>query len=173
MVSIFVLLLIVFLGLFYGPDLYLNAVGAAGNEQLSIAGVFIQSPPIRVVLASGIAFFMISIVIFSLLDRIAETIKFIIKPFAALLPLLAFLGALYRTFAPMLANFLPQPVAQAAGVTPKNVVQWANDPEFTIGILITLGAMLLFLFAYRALTGESDEVRALRAELARTRRALR
>jgi len=33
--------------------------------------------------------------------------------------------------------------------------------------------MLLFLLAYRALTAESEEVRALKAELARTRRALR
>ena len=169
MVSFFVLMLIVFLGLFYGPDLYTNATGT----QIQVAGVSLQSPQIQVFLASGIAFLQFAIVLFSVLDRVADTIKLIIRPIAVLLPLSAFLMALYKTFAPIVESLLPQAVVGAAGDNPAYIAQAAQDGSLTRGILITLGTMLLFLLAYRALTAESEEVRALKAELARTRRALR
>ena len=81
--------------------------------------------------------------------------------------------ALYKTFAPIVESLLPQAVVGAAGDNPAYIAQAAQDGSLTRGILITLGTMLLFLLAYRALTAESEEVRALKAELARTRRALR
>ena len=169
MIGLFVLLLLIFLGLFYGPGLYSSATGA----DIQVAGVSLQSAQIQVVLASGIAFLQFAIVIFSVLDRIAETFKLIIKPIAVLLPLVAFLAAMYRTFAPIFASFLPQGAAQAMGVSSADIATWVTSAQFATGILITFGTMLLFLLAYRALTTESDEVRALKAELARTRRALR
>ncbi len=169
MVSLFVLLLVVFLGMFYGPGLYTSATG----NEIQVAGVSLQSPQVQVMLASGIAFLQFAIVIFSVLDRIADAIKLMIKPIAVLLPLLAFLAAMYRTFAPIFASFLPQAVTETVGISSVNIAQWVTSRDFATGILITFGTMLLFLLAYRALTAESDEVRALKAELARTRRALR
>ena len=169
MVGLFVLLLLAFLALFYGPSLYTNATGI----DIQIAGLSLQSAQVQVFLASGIAFLQFAIVIFAVLDRIADTIKLIIKPVAVLLPLIAFLFTMYRTFAPILASFLPAEVAGAAGGGSADITQVVSSQDFATGILITLGTMLLFLLAYRALIAESEEVRSLKAELARTRRALR
>jgi len=171
MVGLFVLLLLGALALFYGPSLYTNATGQA----VTVAGVAIQDiPQIQVILASSIAFLQFAIVVFSLLDRIADTFKFIIKPIAVLLPLAAFLLSSIRTFGPILAGILPGAMLDAAGAnTDVSVATWVTSPDFAAGVLITLGTMLLFLVTYKALTAESAEVKALRAELARTKKALR
>ena len=171
MVGLFVLLLLITLAFFYGPSIYTNATGQA----VTVAGMPIQDiPQIQVILGSAIAFFQFAIVVFSLLDRIADTFKFIIKPIAVLLPLAAFLLSSLRTFAPILATFIPDAVLEAAGAnTDASVASWVTSPEFAAGVLITLGTMLLFLVTYKALTAESPEVKALRAELARTKKALR
>ena len=169
MINAFVMLLMVFLGLFFGPELYTSATG----NEIRVMGVSLQSPQIQAFLASGIAFFQFAIILFSVLDRIADTIKIIIKPVAVLLPLGAFLLAVYRTFAPIIMSFLPQELVGAAGNNPTYIIQASQDGSLTTGILITLGTMMLFLLAYRTLTAESEQVKALKAELARMRKALR
>ncbi len=176
MVRLFVLLLIVCLALFFGLH-YVNSTG----QEVKVLDVTVagggstqNSAQIQVVLAGGIAFFQFAIVILALLDRIADSFKLIVRPFVVLLPLIGFLLSMYRTFAPLFANFLPQSMVSAVGInTATSMTAWVTNPEFTTGVLITLGAMFLFLLTYKALTAESDEVRALKIELARTKRALR
>ena len=167
MVGIFVILLLACLAIFYIPGLY---AGSTGTE-IQIAGVSMQSAQIQVLAASGIAFFQFAIVIFSVLDRIADTIKLIIKPIAVLLPLVAFLFTSYKTFSPILATFLPGDLFGTQ--TTADLATVVSSQQFATGILITLGTMLLFLLSYKALTAESQEIKALKSELARTRRALR
>ena len=173
MIRWFVFFLIICLILFFGI-----AYMSATNQDLDVMGAKVQVPPasdmVQVVLASGIAFFQFVIVIFALLDRIADTFKLIIRPFAVLLPLVAFLASMWQTFGPIFAGLMPQRVVEATGVDASvSMTAWVNNPQFIAGIAITLGAMFLFLLTYKALTAESHEVRALKAELARTKRALR
>ncbi len=169
---LFAFLLIVCLILFFGIT-YMSTTGQA----LSVMGNTIQVPipeQFQVLFASGIAFFQFVIVIFTLLDRIADTFKLIVRPFAVLLPLVAFLAAMWRTFAPIFAGFMPQAMVEATGVDASvSMAAWVNDPVFRIGIAFTLVFMFLFLLTYKALTAESHEVKVLKAELARTKRALR
>jgi len=169
MVRLFAFLLVIFLILFFGPSLYTDITGDA----LQVANVPIQNiPELQTILGGGIAFFQIAIVIFSILDRAADTFKFIIRPFAAFISLIIFLGVMYRTFAPILVNFVPQQAAQAMGVQGADPATHVISSQFAAGILFTLGTMLFFLLAYRALTEESDQVKRLRSEIAKLRRAL-
>lgn len=169
MVRLFVFLLIICLALYFGPNLYTSTT----DQAIKVAGTPVQDiAQIKVLLAGGIAFFQVAIVIFALLDQIANTIKLIIKPFAVLLPLVAFLATMYQTFMPVIAPFLPNQVASTMGADASiNMTSWVNSPEFTTGILLTLAMMLFFLATYKALTAESSELRTLRAELAKAKRA--
>jgi len=169
MVRLFVILLIICVSLYFGPSLYTSATGQA----VTIAGTPVQDvAQIQVLLAGGMAFFQVAIVVFALLDRIADTIKLIIKPFAVLLPLAGFLLTMYNTFMPILAPFIPQQIANTLGISATaSATSWVTNPTFATGVLITLGMMLLFLATYKALTAESSEIRALKAELAKAKRA--
>ncbi len=175
MVRLFIFLLIICLLLFLGIS-YMEA----NSQVLAITGItetdiqFSFTDQTKVLLAMGIAFFQFAVVIFALLDSIADTFKLIVRPFAVFLPLVAFLGAMYQTFMPMLAPILPDQAVQSMGVDASaTMTQVVNNPQFTTGVFITLGALFLFLLTYRALTAESTEVKALRAELIKAKKAAR
>jgi len=168
MVAIFVLLLIGFLVAFFGGTELLNEfVGG----QVQIMGTSLDSPAVQVFLGGGIIFLEFVIILFAMLDRIVDTIKEVIKPLAKLIPLGAFLTSIYQTFEPIVKSFLPKEIVGAAGNNPGYIAQAVQDGTLSRGILLTLGTMILFLLANRALRPESEEVKALKAELAKARRA--
>lgn len=168
--NIFVLLLIVFLVAFFGG---IDALNQYLGGEVQILGTSLKSPEVQVFLGGGIVLFEFIIILFSMLDRIIDTIKEVIRPVAKLIPLGAFLTAIYQTFEPIIKSFLPEQVVGAAGNNPGYIAQAVNDGTLTQGILLTLGTMILFLLAGRALRPDNAEVKRLQAELARTRRALR
>lgn len=168
--KLFVLLLIVFLVAFFGG---ISAFNNFMGGDVKILGISLTSPEVQVFLGVGIVFLQFAIILFFMLDLIVDTIKEVIKPVAKLIPLGAFLTAGYQTFAPIVKSFLPTEVVGAAGNNPGYIVQAVNDGSLTTGIFLTLGTMILFILASRALRPDNEEVRKLQAELARTRRALR
>lgn len=171
MVGIFVVLLIIFLTAFFGLDQYASAMGAE-DLRIRYLGISLLSPEFRVFLGLGIVFLEFAVILFSMLDRIVDTVRETIKPLARLIPLVAFLTASYQTFAPILRNSV---IIEDAGpaVQTNYLFNVVNDSGFRAGILLTLFTMILFLLANRALRSESDEVKALRAELAKYRRLMR
>jgi hypothetical protein len=171
MVGILILLLIAFLAAFFGLDQYADIVGAS-DLRLRFIGFSLLSPEFRVFLGIGIAALEFGIILFSMLDRIVETIRETIKPLARLVPLGAFLISSYQTFVPIFLNVVTLSDAGPA-VRTDYFFEVINNNRFSEGILLTLFTMVLFLIANRALRSESDEVKALRAELARYRRVLR
>ena len=168
--NLFVLLLIVFLAAFFGG---IDALNTYMGGDVQILGTSLKSPAVQVFLGGGIVFLEFIIILFSMLDRIVDTIKEVIRPVAKLIPLGAFLTAIYQTFEPIVKSFFPQQIVGAAGNNPGYIVQAVNDGSLTRGILLTLGTMILFILAGRALRPDNAEVRKLQAELARTRKALR
>lgn len=178
--KLFVLLLIIFLVAFFGgieafADFYRDYVNQQGDVRILglLSLTSLTSPEFKVFLGGGIVFLEFVIILFSMLDRIVDTIKEIIRPVAKLIPLGAFLTAIYQTFKPIVESLLPQEVVGAAGNNPGYIAQAVRDGSLTTGILLTLGTMILFILAGRALRPENEEVKKLQAELARTRRALR
>lgn len=136
-------------------------------------GTSLQGAGVQVFLGLGIAISMFAVILFSMLDRIFDTIRDTIKPLARLVPLIAFVASAYRTFWPIIVSLLPQELVGAAGDNPDFIIQTVESGAFTRGVLLTLGTMLLFLLTNRALGRESAELKALRAELAKQRRASR
>jgi hypothetical protein len=170
---ILVVLLIVFLTAFFGIDRFVDwFAGDAQDAQIKYLEIPLSSPQIRIFLGLGTVFLEFAIILFSMLDRIVDTIRETIKPLARLIPLGAFLISIYQTFAPLLTNSVSMEGAGPA-VRTSNLVNIVNDNSFSEGILLTVFTMLLFLVADRALRSESEEVKALKAELAKYRRALR
>lgn len=175
MIGIFVVLLVIFLAAFFGLEQYVNAVGA---RDLSVQylgvdlGISVLSPTFRAFLGLGIVFFEFAIILFSMLDRIVDTVRETIKPLARLIPLIAFLIASYQTFAPFLLNSVTVEDAGPA-IQTNELFEVVNSSGFSAGILLTLFTMILFLLANRALRSENAEVKALRAEVAKYRRLLR
>ena len=158
MVRGFVLLLLLLSGAYIG----LEILQATGN-QLTYGDVslqFLQSDQIRAFLGIGIIICEFVIILFSMLYGIADTIRDVIKPLARLIPLGLFVLAIYRTFEPIFTA--EDPVAY--------LMEAASDGTLTRAILFSLGSMLLFVLANRALGGETLRVKSLEAELAKLRR---
>ena len=175
---IFIILLIVFLGGFFGLgyfDIQISNTAPPLIASLNQAGISMTQ--IQIILGIGILFCQFAIILFSMLDPIADTIKAIIKPLVRLVPLIAFLTSIWKTYAPVLFSILPAGVAQAFGVTKVEgyMAQAVSTGAFTTGVLITLGTMVLFVVTTFALgrSQDSAQVKALKAENAKLRRQLR
>jgi hypothetical protein len=172
MVGLFVLLLVLFFGayIFFGLDLFTQLTG----NELRIANMSLQSDEFQALLGLAIIICEFVIILFSMLFSIADTLRDVIKPLARLIPLGLFMLSMYRIFSPLLAVFLPSEITGAAEVDPMEyMTAAAADGTLTQMILFSLGSMLLFVLANRALGGESSEVRALKAEVAKLRRGSR
>jgi len=167
LLGLYIFILIGFLISFFSPNILEKLAGG----DIQIMGFSLQSPELKAFLAGGIVFLEFSIILFAMLDRIVDTIREIIRPIAKLLPLVAFLTSTYQTFGPLVKSFLPQSVVGPTGNNPDYITIAVADGSFSRGILLTLGTMLLFLLANRALMSESEEVRALKAELKKARKA--
>jgi hypothetical protein len=176
----FVVLLITLLAAFVGLgrfDLLISENVPSLFAGLNEAGVSMFE--IQTWLGVGVLFCLFVIVIFSMLDPIGDTIKSLIKPLIKLIPLFAFLTALWKTYSPVIFSVLPAGVAEAFGTakTDNYVAQSVSDGTFLTGVLATLGTMLLFVIATYALrrTGPDNEqiIKELRAQNERLRRQLR
>ncbi len=175
-VFILVLLLLGFLAAYFGfPVISLVFTEVTGSE-VRVMGSSLeqltQDPRVQVFLGGGIILIQFAIILFSMLDRIANTIREIIKPVARLIPLAAFGVAAYQTFEPLISGLL-NPNFVAEGADTAALASAVESGAITRAVLITLGTMILFLLSNRLMSAESEEVKRLRAELARTRRALR
>lgn len=141
-----------------------------------LAEIGVSMTGVQVFLGLGILFCQFAIIIFSMLDRIGDTIKAVIKPLVRLVPLFIFLGSIWKTYVPVVINLLPDSIAGFLGVTKVEgyMAQAVDDGTFSLGVVLTLGAMLLFVVTTYAL-GRQDNARlkALEAENARLRKQLR
>ena len=161
MVRAFVLLLLLLSGLYIGLEIL-----RVTDSDLMILGQTYSLPPLlestefRAFLGIGIIICEFVIILFSMLYGIADTIRDVIKPLARLIPLGLFVLAIYRTFEPIFTA--EDPVAY--------LTEAAANGTLTRAILFSLGSMLLFVLANRALGGETLRVKSLEAELAKLRR---
>jgi hypothetical protein len=167
MVVVFILLLIAVLATFFGIDIYTEIAGGSDIEVMGATVASLKDENVKILLGSAIAFLEFAIVLFAMLQRIADTIREVIKPVARLLPLGAFLTTIYTTFEPIVTSFF------FAADSDVDVAAVVNSSSFSFGILLTLGTMLLFLLANSILGGDNAEIKALRAENAKIRRLLR
>ena len=182
--STFVILLIIFLGAFLGLRPFTTTVLQAQDVQ--IMGVSIFGMGFQVFLAIGIVFLEFVIIFVSLLDRIGETIKAVLKPLLSLLPLGFFVSAVQKTFTPIFLSVLPDNLAlQFGGVSiaaDAGMAQNENyiaaavaDGSFATNVLLTVVTMLFFaVISYFTVKPRdfSGEVKRLRAENARFKKLL-
>lgn len=170
MVRLFVLLLLLFFGAYIGVEI-LRATGRS-VEYGDVSLQFLQSDAVRASLGIGIIVCEFVIILFSMLFHIADTIRDVIKPLARLIPLGLFVLAIYRTFSPLITGFLPTEITGAAQTDPFAYLSTAAaSGTLTQTILFSLGSMLLFVLANRALGGDTSRIKTLEAELAKLRRA--
>ncbi len=122
----------------------------------------------------------------SLLDRIGETIKAVLKPLLSLVPLVGFISAVKETFTPIFLSVLPDNLALEFGgatiTADAGIAQNENylaaavaDGSFTTNVLLTVGTMLLFALTSHLMirpAGSSEEVKKLRADNDRLRKML-
>jgi hypothetical protein len=169
MVRGFVLLLLLFFGAYIGLE-----VLRATQQEMMWGSYSLQSTEVRAALGIAIITCEFVIVLFSMLFHIADTLRDVVKPLARLIPLSLFVTAIYKTFSPLLMGFLPTEITGAAETNPFDyLTQAAASGTLTQTILFSLGSMLLFVLANRALGAESSELRALRAEVTKLRKITR
>jgi hypothetical protein len=168
-------LLLVFVAGFFGLDGIAQNVMQASD--VKILGFSLLTDGFRVFLGIGILILQFAIIIFSMLDRIGDTIREIIKATVRIVPFVLFLSSTWKTFSPILATLLPPSVNNTLGMASTNasVAQIVNSDSFSLGVILTLVTMFLFIVTTYALSGprESPQVKALKAELARARKELR
>lgn len=178
-----VILLIIFLGAFLGLEPFLTNVV---QKDVTVMGISLLGTGFQAFLGLGVVFIQFLIFFFAFLDRIGDTIKAVLKPLISLLPLLAFIGSVQRTFMPFFLTILPDSLALQLGEA--NVTASAGIPQnenyiataiangsFTTNVLLTVGTMVLFALTSYATTRSADvsqEVRRLREENAKIKRLL-
>lgn len=181
---ILVILLTLFLCAFLGLRPFVTNVLNA--QDVSIMGVSVFDSGVQVFLALCVVFLEFAIIFFSLLDRIGDTIKAVLKPLVSLLPLAAFVASIQRTFTPLFLSILPEntaiqiggaELAANTGMTANEsyIAAAINNGSFTTNVLLTVITMALFALVSFATTQRKDiatEIRQLRAENARYRRLL-
>jgi len=169
------ILLIIFLIAFVSLDQILpllNALGIASTADAinlpNIAGLHlsISKAGLRVLLGGGAVFFQFIIIITSMLDRIMDTLKAVVRPITILVPLIAFLFSAYQTLEPVIKSLLPTEITGAS----VDFAATVNQTEFSRNVILTFGTMVLYLLFSRIFRPESDEVKSLRAEIRRLKR---
>ena len=174
-IALFVLLLIGFFAAFFGFDALAHAMGAASTDvvvhiaTIQDFQISLSLPALRAFLGSGIVFFEFIIIVFSVLDRVLDTIRALIKPIAVLVPLGAFLVSAYKTFEPIINTVLPKPYGAGE---PAAIAGAVDSPAFSTNVLLTFATMVVYLITTYFLREESKEVKALKAENAKLRRQL-
>ncbi|MCB0193916.1 MAG: hypothetical protein KDJ65_18340 [Anaerolineae bacterium] len=166
MITILVLLLIACVTAFFGLDFLPQILGGTQIEVMGVPVASLDNPNLHILLGAAVVFLQFAIIMFSMLGQIGDTIRETIKPVARLFLLGAFLASAYYMFEPIIAPLF-------FGQQAPNMAAVVSDDTLKIGIMLTLGTMILFLMANRNLRTESEEIKALKRELARYRRALK
>lgn len=186
---VFVILLIIFLCAFLGLRPFVTTVLQARGVQaqdVEVMGVSIFGIGVQVFLAIGIIFLEFVIIFISLLDRIGETIKAVLKPLVSLVPLGLFISSLKNTFTPIFLSVLPDNLALElggatltanAGVARNEdyLIAAVTNGSFTRDVVLTVVFMLLFaIISYTMVKPRdfSEEVKRLRAENERFKKLL-
>lgn len=173
----FVILLILFLagflGLDFGMDVRIlgsNPFFAAATQQ---TGIPLET--IKNLMGIGVLFCEFVIILFSMLDRIGDTLRESIKPLVRLFPFGLFIITAWNIFSPIILALLPVGVATAMNEPQMELAQAISSASSTPKLLLSLGAMFLFMLTNYALgrSPENPEVRALRAENEKLRKELR
>ncbi|MEM7028530.1 MAG: hypothetical protein AAF629_02970 [Chloroflexota bacterium] len=181
---VLVTLLGLFLCAFIGLRPFVTTVLQA--QDVSIMGFSVFDTGLQVFLALGIVFLEFAIIFFSLLDRIGDTIKSVLKPLASLIPLGMFVSYIQKTFTPIFLSMFPQRTALQIGdaqitaessmpVNESYITAAINSGDFTYNVLLTVAFMGLFALISSAVSQPKDfasELRRLRAENARFKKLL-
>jgi hypothetical protein len=136
----------------------------------------ITTDELQVLLGVAILFCQLAIILFSMLDRIGFAIIAIVKPLLRLIPLIAFLTTVWKTYSPIVFNLLPERFSEIFGISTTDgyLSQSIADGSFMLGVILTIVTMLLFvLVSYALRPGDSPQVRQLKAENAKLRKQVR
>jgi hypothetical protein len=174
----FVILLIIFLagflGLDFGMDVRIlgsNPFFASVNQQ---TGIPLET--IKNLMGIGVLFCEFVIILFTMLDRIGDTLRESIKPLVRLFPFGLFIITAWNIFSPIILALLPTAMVAAVTSEPQmELAQAISNASSTPKLLLSLGAMFLFMLTNYALgrVPENPEIRNLRAENARLKKELR
>ncbi len=173
---IFVILLTVFFVAFVGLGTFDIEISQNMTLMSTLNDVGISMADVQVVLGIGILFCQVAIILFAMLDRIGFAVRAVIVPLLRLVPLIAFLTSIWKTYSPILFSLLPDRVAEVFGAAKVDnyMAQAVSDGTFMRGVIITLFTMLLFvLFTYALRPGDSPQVKQLKAENAKLRKQVR
>jgi len=155
-----------------------------GSADLQVFGVSVFGVGFQVFFALAIVFLEFLIFFFSMLDKIGDTIKAVLKPLLSLVPLALFVSSVQDVFAPIFLTVLPHPVvvqfagariAAEAGVAQNQsyIAQAVQNGSFAESVWKSVAFMLLFAVISRTFTAPRDfsaELRRLREENARLRK---
>ena len=172
----FLALLVFFMAGFFGLgyfDVQVSETYPPLIATLTQAGISLTT--IQVLLGVGILICQVAIILFGMLDRIGYAIRAIVVPFLRLVPLIAFLTSVWKTYSPILFNLLPDRFAEVFGVTTTEnyMAQAVSDGTFATGVTVTLITMVLFVIVSFALRpGDTAQVKALKAENAKLRKQI-
>jgi hypothetical protein len=142
----------------------------------SVTQAGISMTTLQILLGVGILICQMAIILFSMLDRIGYAIRAIVVPLIRLIPLLAFLTSVWKTYSPIIFNLLPPSFGEVFGVTTSEgyMVQAVSDGTFSRGVIITLITMIIFVIASFALRPrDSAQIKALKSENAKLRKQVR
>ena len=173
---IFAILLAIFAAAFIGLGYFDIQISDTTSLMTALNDVGISMAQVQVLLGVAILFCQLAIILFSMMDRIGYALLAIVKPLIRLVPLLAFLTTVWKTYSPIVFNLLPDRFSEIFGVstTDNYLAQSIADGSFTEGVLVTIITMLLFvLVSYALRPSDSPEIRRLKEENAKLRKQVR
>ena len=173
---IFVILLIIFGGAFISLG-YFDVQITESTTLLAALNQFgITTNELQLLLGVAILFCQLAIILFSMLDRIGPALLALVKPLLRLIPLIAFLTTVWKTYSPIVFNLLPDRFAEIFGVSTADgyLSQSISDGTFMLGVILTIVTMLFFVLVNFAVqSGDTAQVRQLKAENAKLRKQVR
>ena len=173
---IFVILLAIFSAAFIGLGYFDIQISETTSLMTLVNDLGISMTNVQILLGVAILFCQIAIILFSMLDRIGFAVLAIVKPLLRLVPVLAFLTTVWKTYSPILFNLLPDRFSEIFGVstTDDYLAQSIADGSFTKGVILTIVLMLfIIIFSYALRPSDSPQVRQLKAENAKLKRQVR
>ena len=173
---IFVILLIIFGFAFISLGYFDVQITENTTLLAALNDLGVTTDELQVLLGVAILFCQLAIILFSMLDRIGSALLSIVKPLLRLIPLLAFLTSVWKTYSPIVFNLLPERISEIFGVSTTDgyLSQSIADGSFMLGVILTIITMLLFvLVSYALRPGDSPQVRQLKAENAKLKKQVR
>lgn len=149
------MLLIILLIPFFVAEPLINSVFNA--RDVKVFGVSFVGQQVHTFLGIAIVICEIAIVLFSMLGRMRDTLDDILRPFLRFAPLYAFFEVFRRSFRPILTRYFPflfgSPEQEAS------IAQAVSSNAFTEGVLLSVGALILFIITNNFLSKWRRSVR--------------